>query len=103
MFVNRQFVALMSIGLTMAMTAGACGQQNSTTKASPHGVTPAPRSKRLLNVQTGRPMFTGPNGEAGYGGPQAGAQSWTMPDGIKAWYVAGTSPSQGNVEALQNA
>jgi hypothetical protein len=48
-------------------------------------------------------MFSGPDGEVGYGGPQTNALSWTMPDGTKSWYVAGTPPSQGNVEALQNA
>jgi hypothetical protein len=48
-------------------------------------------------------MFSGPDGEAGYGGPQAGTLSWTMPDGASAWYVPGSVPSQGNVEALQNA
>lgn len=54
----------------------------------------------LVDPTTGRPAFTGPSGEGGYGTPQPGAQQWTMPDGRVAWYFTGQNIQQGNVQAL---
>jgi hypothetical protein len=99
---SRRRLTVPSIALAIMVIVGACtGRSSSTTKGA---VSPAPaRTGRLLNAQTGRPMFTGPNGEPGYGGPQVGSLAWTMPDGVKSWYIPGTQASQGNLEALQNA
>lgn len=57
---------------------------------------------RLINTVTGRPAFTGPNGEGGSGGPRgvAGETSWTMPDGTRVWYVPRQNIDRGNLGAL---
>jgi ABC-type branched-subunit amino acid transport system substrate-binding protein len=101
--VKRNYVGVLAVSLAVTLMAGACSSRSSSAKAPSTGPTKTGPIARLLNAQTGRPMFSGPNGEIGYGGPQAGAQSWTMPDGTKAWYAAGTSVDEGNIEALRNA
>lgn len=60
---------------------------------------------RLVNTVTGRPAFTGPNGEGGSGAPRGvpGEVSWTMPDGTRVWYVPGQNIDPGNLGALGRA
>lgn len=57
---------------------------------------------RLVNTVTGRPAFTGPNGEGGWGAPRGvpGERSWTMPDGTRVWYVPNENIDAGNLGAL---
>jgi hypothetical protein len=55
----------------------------------------------LYDPTTGRPAWTGPLGEGGYGAdPGGGAVSWTMPDGRVAWYYPGQFIQAGNQAAL---
>lgn len=55
----------------------------------------------LVNPETGRTAYSGPNGEPGYGGPQPGAVSWQDPSGKTVWYMPGAAPDPGNVQALK--
>ena len=56
---------------------------------------------RLINPNTGRPAYTGPNGEPGAAVMTGSLTTeWTMPDGITAWYQTGATPDPGNVAAL---
>lgn len=63
------------------------------------------RAQQMVDPTTGRPAFTGPNGEAGGnaadGNVPAGATTWTMPDGRTAWYFPGRDVRPGNVAAMQ--
>ena len=54
----------------------------------------------LYEPLTGHPAYTGPDGEAGYGGPQYLSLSWTMPDGRTAWYYPGENIQPTNQVAL---
>lgn len=56
---------------------------------------------RLINTVTGRPAFSGPNGEPGSATPFAGSVPFRMPDGTLAYYRPGSAPEAGNVGALQ--
>lgn len=58
---------------------------------------------RLINTVTGRPAFTGPNGEPGSAAPFPGAVAWRMPDGTIAYYKPGSAPDPGNQGALRTA
>lgn len=74
------------------------GVANYMTSGAPAPTTPT--AQGLVDPTTGRPAWTGPNGEPGYGGPQPGALAFQMPDGRVAYYIPGTPPSPGNVAAL---
>jgi hypothetical protein len=56
---------------------------------------------RLINTTTGRPAFTGPNGEPGSASPFPGSAAYRMPDGTIAYYRPGSAPDPGNVGALR--
>lgn len=59
---------------------------------------------RLINTTTGRPAYSGPNGEPGSAAPFAGSNaSWVMPDGTRVYYRTGAAPDPGNVGALNQA
>lgn len=61
---------------------------------------------RIINPTTGRPAFTGPNGEGAWGSRPNGVPGvvqGTMPDGTRVWYVPGKNIDPGNVAALQAA
>lgn len=65
----------------------------------------AARPAPLLDPSTGRPAYTGPNGQPGYGGPQQGMPQLVhgqMPDGRDVWYDPAANPTQGNSQALAN-
>ena len=56
---------------------------------------------RLFNPTSGRPLYSGPAGEPGYGGGQGPFSSyWQMPDGTDAWWFQTTTPDPGNQTAL---
>lgn len=54
----------------------------------------------LVDPSTGRPVFTGPNGEGGRATPAPGYQPFTMPDGRVAYYRPGENIQAGNQAAL---
>lgn len=55
----------------------------------------------LIDPTTGRTVYSGPNGEGGYGTPQyAGQPSYTLPGGIVAYYDPGALVQNGNRAAL---
>jgi hypothetical protein len=101
----RHYRAVLVVTLAAALIAGACSARNGKSRSDAPlagAIKRAPIS-RLLNAQTNRPMFSGPDGEFGYGGPQPNSLSWTMPDGTQAWYVPGSQVDEGNIEVLRNA
>lgn len=56
----------------------------------------AQQGKPMVDPTTGRPAWTGPNGEPGYAPGDkhmpVGAVQWKMPDGRTAWYVPHSLP-----------
>jgi Lysozyme like domain len=59
-----------------------------------------PQPYTLFNPVSGHPLFSGPNGEPGYGGPVLNSVSWIMPDGRRAWWHPGDQWDESNRVAL---
>lgn len=58
----------------------------------------------LVDPSTGRPAWTGPQGQPGSASPfPGGTATYTMPDGRTAYYDPTATPAAGNVQALQGA
>lgn len=58
-------------------------------------------SGQLLDPTTSRVVYSGPNGEGGYGAPQyPGQPSFTLPGGVVAYYTPGQAIQNGNRVAL---
>jgi len=85
-----------------AMQAAPATYHSAPMQQAPAQPATAPTG-RIVNPQTGRPAYTGPEGQPGYGAPQPGQNltSYTMPDGTQVWYDPNAAPDSGNLAALQ--
>lgn len=68
------------------------------------GYTEVDSGGTVINTTTGRPAFTGPNGEPGIAYPPIAPNTtaYQMPDGRVAYYAVGATPNPGNVQGLAN-